>query len=94
MHATVHSAALLGAQATPVEVQVDLSLGLPGFFVVGLPGLLLWGVTNLATWGPQREEMRVLHARDWLPSLEVETVWNAFIEGWNSRPDNTFTELS
>ena len=37
MHATIHSAALCGAEATPVEVQVDLSLGLPGFFVVGLP---------------------------------------------------------
>lgn len=37
MHAILQSAALVGAQAAPVEVQVDLALGLPGFFLVGLP---------------------------------------------------------
>ena len=37
MQATLHCAALLGATALPVSVQVDLSLGLPGFFLVGLP---------------------------------------------------------
>ena len=37
MHASLQSAALVGTQAVPVEVQVDLSLGLPGFFLVGLP---------------------------------------------------------
>ncbi len=37
MHSSLHSAALAGAGALPVEVQVDLSLGLPGFHLVGLP---------------------------------------------------------
>ena len=37
VHATIHSGAIAGASAAPVEVQVDLSLGLPGFFLVGLP---------------------------------------------------------
>ena len=37
VHASLQSAALAGTQAVPVEVQVDLSLGLPGFFLVGLP---------------------------------------------------------
>jgi len=37
VQATLHCAALLGATALPVSVQVDLSLGLPGFFLVGLP---------------------------------------------------------
>jgi magnesium chelatase family protein len=37
VHASLHSGALSGASAAPVEVQVDLSLGLPGFFLVGLP---------------------------------------------------------
>ena len=37
MPATLHCAALLGATALPVSVQVDLALGLPGFFLVGLP---------------------------------------------------------
>jgi magnesium chelatase family protein len=37
VHAILQSAALVGAQAAPVEVQVDLALGLPGFFLVGLP---------------------------------------------------------
>ena len=37
VHASLQSAAIAGAQAVPVDVQVDLSLGLPGFFLVGLP---------------------------------------------------------
>ncbi|GAC1338322.1 MAG: YifB family Mg chelatase-like AAA ATPase [Myxococcales bacterium] len=37
VHASLHSAAIVGASALPVEVQVDLALGLPGFFLVGLP---------------------------------------------------------
>ena len=59
---------------------------------VGLPGLLLWGVTKAQTWGPKRVEMRVLHARDWLPMLEVDAVWNAFSEGWNNRHSQIFTK--
>ncbi|MFL5452318.1 MAG: magnesium chelatase domain-containing protein, partial [Myxococcales bacterium] len=39
MHASLRCAALLGASALPVDVQVDLALGLPGFFVVGLPDM-------------------------------------------------------
>jgi magnesium chelatase family protein len=35
--ATVHSAALLGIHAFPVEVEVDLQRGLPSFSTVGLP---------------------------------------------------------
>ena len=37
MHASLHAATLVGASASLVEVQVDLSLGLPGFYLVGLP---------------------------------------------------------
>jgi magnesium chelatase family protein len=37
VHATLHSAAILGATARLVEVQVDLALGLPGFHLVGAP---------------------------------------------------------
>ena len=37
MHATLHSAAIAGAAARLVEVQVDLALGLPGFHLVGAP---------------------------------------------------------
>ncbi len=37
MHASLHAATLVGASASLVEVQVDLSLGLPGFHIVGLP---------------------------------------------------------
>ena len=37
MHASLHAATLVGATAFLVEVQVDLSLGLPGFHLVGLP---------------------------------------------------------
>ncbi len=37
VQASLQSAALLGARAVLVEVQVDLALGLPGFFLVGLP---------------------------------------------------------
>lgn len=37
MHSSLHSAAIVGAGARPVDVQVDLSLGLPGFYLVGLP---------------------------------------------------------
>ena len=36
MAATMHCAALLGTTALPVDVQVDLAMGLPGFFLVGL----------------------------------------------------------
>src|SRR5438270_2096388 len=32
----MHCAALLGTTALPVDVQVDLAMGLPGFFLVGL----------------------------------------------------------
>ena len=39
MQSTLHSAAIAGAGARPVDVQVDLSLGLPGFWLVGLPDL-------------------------------------------------------
>jgi magnesium chelatase family protein len=39
VHSSLHSAAIAGAGALPVEVQVDLSLGLPGFHLVGLPDL-------------------------------------------------------
>ncbi len=37
MHISLQSAALVGARAEPVDVQIDLALGLPGFFLVGLP---------------------------------------------------------
>jgi magnesium chelatase family protein len=37
VHASLHCAALLGATAVPVSVQVDLARGLPGFFLIGLP---------------------------------------------------------
>jgi magnesium chelatase family protein len=37
MHASLRCATLLGASALPVDVQVDLSLGLPGFSLAGLP---------------------------------------------------------
>ena len=37
MHSSLHCAAIAGAGARLVEVQVDLSLGLPGFYLVGLP---------------------------------------------------------
>ncbi len=37
MLAIIHSAALLGINAIPVIIEVDISLGLPGFNLVGLP---------------------------------------------------------
>ena len=37
MHSALHCAAIAGAGARLVEVQVDLALGLPGFHLVGLP---------------------------------------------------------
>src|SRR2546422_11418124 len=37
VHSSVQSAAIAGAGARPVEVQVVLALGLPGFHLVGLP---------------------------------------------------------
>ncbi|MDR7435411.1 MAG: YifB family Mg chelatase-like AAA ATPase [Armatimonadota bacterium] len=37
MLARVRSAAVLGMDAYPVEVEVDVSMGLPGFTIVGLP---------------------------------------------------------
>ena len=37
VHSSLHSAAVAGAGARPVEVQVDLALGLPAFHVAGLP---------------------------------------------------------
>ena len=37
MHSSLHSAAIVGASARLVDVQVDLSLGIPGFYLVGLP---------------------------------------------------------
>jgi len=37
VHTSLQSAAIAGAGARPVEVQADLSLGLPGFHLVGLP---------------------------------------------------------
>ena len=39
MHASLRCAALLGTSALPIDVQVDLALGLPGFVVVGLPDM-------------------------------------------------------
>src|SRR2546430_3090301 len=39
VHASLRCAALLGTSAQPIDVQVDLALGLPGFFVVGLPDM-------------------------------------------------------
>src|SRR5262249_28135045 len=35
--AQVHSAATVGVEASAVEVEVDFSGGLPGYFLVGLP---------------------------------------------------------
>jgi magnesium chelatase family protein len=37
MHAKVISATTIGVQSCPVEVEVDLSLGLVNFYIVGLP---------------------------------------------------------
>ena len=37
VHSSFHSATIFGAGARLIEVQVDLSLGLPGFYLVGLP---------------------------------------------------------
>src|ERR1700719_1840991 len=37
VHSSLQSAAIAGAGARPVEGQVDLALGLPGFHLVGLP---------------------------------------------------------
>src|SRR5438067_1248233 len=39
VHASLRCAALLGTSALPIDVQVDLALGLPGFLVVGLPDM-------------------------------------------------------
>ena len=39
MHASLRCAALLATSALPIDVQVDLALGLPGFLVVGLPDM-------------------------------------------------------
>ena len=39
MQSTLKSAAIVAAKAVLVDVQVDLSLGLPGFWLVGLPDL-------------------------------------------------------
>src|SRR3972149_817141 len=35
--AKVNSAAVVGLEAVPVEVEVDISAGLPSFTIVGLP---------------------------------------------------------
>lgn len=37
VHSSLHSAAIAGATARLVDVQVDLALGIPGFYLVGLP---------------------------------------------------------
>lgn len=37
MAATAHSAALIGLDAVPIEVEADIAQGLPAFLVVGLP---------------------------------------------------------
>jgi magnesium chelatase family protein len=37
VHSSLHCATIVGAGARIVDVQVDLSLGLPGFYLVGLP---------------------------------------------------------
>ncbi len=37
MLAVVHSAAVLGVDAYPVTIEIDMSTGLPGFYLVGLP---------------------------------------------------------
>src|SRR5262245_43076038 len=37
MHSRVRSAAILGVNAYPVDVEVDISSGLPSFATVGLP---------------------------------------------------------
>src|SRR3954470_12816699 len=39
VHASLRCAALLGTSALPIDAQVDLALGLPGFSVVGLPDM-------------------------------------------------------
>jgi magnesium chelatase family protein len=39
MQATAHTAAVIGVEALPVEVQVDVSPGLPGFHIVGMPDM-------------------------------------------------------
>src|SRR5258706_4563713 len=37
VHSSLHTAAIAGAGARLIDVQVDLSMGLPGFYLVGLP---------------------------------------------------------
>jgi magnesium chelatase family protein len=37
MFATIHTAAVLGLDCTPISVEVDISSGWPGFCIVGLP---------------------------------------------------------
>ena len=37
MLATAHAACLIGIEANPVQVEVRLGEGLPGFDIVGLP---------------------------------------------------------
>jgi len=64
MPGTLHCAALLGVTALPVSVQVDLSLGLPGFFLVGLPDAACGDAkirvaTALRTGGWQLPQKRV-----------------------------------
>ncbi len=39
MQATVHTATLCGVEALPVEVQADVTTGLPSFVIVGLPDM-------------------------------------------------------
>src|SRR6185369_13916618 len=37
MLARVSSAAVIGIQAAPIDVEVDVAVGLPGYHIVGLP---------------------------------------------------------
>ena len=52
MLSRVRSAAILGVDAYPVDVEVDISSGLPSFATVGLPhGAVREGRERTAPWG-------------------------------------------
>ena len=48
MVALVHSGAVLGIDGYAVEVEVNLSQGLPGMSIVGLPGMSIVGLPDAA----------------------------------------------
>ena len=82
MLATIQSGAVLGIEAYPVDVEVDLGRGMMVFSTVGLPSSAVSEAKTRVKSALINSECRMIEVED-LPFVPVTPITFIFREGWS-----------